>query len=381
MIIAAQALLLILASVAAYAISLGVSRWAMGAGERWGVVSHVSDRSSHTHPTSRLGGAGLAVGFVIPAVFYVGAVYALPGRGGGWGANVQLMAWLLGGALGMYFVGLADDLWDLPPLVKLSGEAASVIPLAAAVLRFMSLDHIAIPGLFPAAVSSLAAVAWVLFFVNAFNFMDGMDGFAARFALHVCLWLFPIAVAKSLTVGDFFDLRLELMMIPILSGACSGFYRVNRSPARVFMGDGGSLFLGYLLALLPILADGGYFTARHTAPSQALGVTGMGVLILMLPFVFDVVLTLIRRARRGENLLAAHRSHLYQRLMLCGMSHDEVLRINVGYFTVCGLMAVGYALVPSFAPARWAAAATAFAAMIHYWRFVLGKERAKKTGG
>lgn len=376
-----QCFMLMGAILAAHGIARSVAIWSIGAGERWGVVSHVDQRSSHTRPTSRLGGVGLVLGFTIPSLALVLVSWLMPRSDVSWGGNAWLMFTIFASALAIFCVGLADDVWNLSAPVKLALQLLALVPLSASGLRFLSLDGINPPGLFPAWVPTLAAMGWLLFFLNAFNFMDGMDGFATRFAMHVCLWLFPIALLKAVAMGRITDLRLELMLVAIVSAACSGFYLVNRPPARVFMGDGGSLTLGFFLALLFVLADGGYFVAHYRTPANFNAAVPAGAVFLLLwPFVFDVVLTIVRRARRGENLFAAHRSHLYQRLMIAGMSHADVLRLNIKYFRICGVLAVVYAFV-TLAWVRWILLVAAVAALAHYWRFVLTRELSAKVRG
>jgi UDP-N-acetylmuramyl pentapeptide phosphotransferase/UDP-N-acetylglucosamine-1-phosphate transferase len=300
--------------------------------------------------------------------------------------NPPLMGWILLGAILMFAVGLADDFFDLNPIVKFAGQIVALGPPALAGLRFLSVERFVLPVVSPTMLSMAAALVWMLFFVNAFNFMDGMDGFATRFSLTAIFWLFVAAAAGSVvgfasSAGDSppgvppIDLRVECFLLAILSAACGGFYRLNRPPARVFMGDAGSLSLGYLLAAQAILADAGVYNSHPQPPEPGRAVTAPAVFIILFPFTFDVLLTLARRVRRGENLLRAHRSHLYQRLMIAGMTHAETLRVNQRYFVACGAAGCGYALAPTV-ELRALAAAFALAVMLRYWRFVVRKERA-----
>lgn len=363
---------LVIALVGAHGLAYGLTRWSIGAGHRWGAVSQVSSRSSHSRPTSRLGGVGLMGGFFVAGSLLVAGLWLLPHSTVGWGANLELLGWLLLGAVAMFCVGLADDLWTLAPPVKLAGQALAASVLPAAGLRFLALE-VYLPGVSPTLVSTLAAIGWVVFFVNAFNFMDGMDGFAVRFAMSVCWWLSVAVLARTIINQNIFNLRAEFFLIPILGAACGGFYRLNRPPAKVFMGDAGSLALGFALAVQVPLADGGFYFAVGAVPLPGADVPAMAVWILLWPFVFDVTVTLIRRARLGENLLKPHRSHLYQRLMISGMNHREVLRHNMKYFQLCGVLAVAYTVAASY-PVRTGLVAAAVGLMIHYWTGVLKRE-------
>ncbi|MBI3736885.1 hypothetical protein HY256_10280 [Candidatus Sumerlaeota bacterium] len=176
-------------------------------------------------------------------------------------------------------------------------------------------------------------------------------------------------------------------MLPVLGSAAAGFYRVNRPPARVFMGDAGSHLLGFLLAIQVFLGDGEYYIARPVIPLFGPTLSAGAIWICYLPFIFDVTITLLRRARLGENLISPHRSHLYQRLMITGMSHREVLLLNIRYFRICGALGLTFAVLPwltrellrvSFPSVvgRVVLGGAAFLVMVYYWLTVLKKERA-----
>lgn len=360
------------------------------AGGRLGVVSHVTERSSHARPTSRLGGAAIAIGYFGPALLLVGALWIMPkAREASWGGNLDLLGLLGLGAFLMFLVGLADDLFDLPPLVKLAGQFAATLPLTASELRFLDLKLAQLPGIAPVAASAALATLWVVFFVNAFNFMDGMDGFATTFAKGIFLWLLAMGAGEIFLSGGFHRARLEFLLLTVAAGACAGFLRVNAPPARVFMGDGGSHLLGYLLAIQVVLADGDYYFLRGMSESEPWIPAGAAWLA-MLPFLFDPVATLVRRARLGEPLLRPHRGHLYQRLMIAGASHREVLSIERRRFAICGAAGLVHALADSLADASrrngwdppdlvvpavrllcWAVGA---ATMFQFWRLVLARE-------
>lgn len=379
------------------ALTWGVGRWAIGAGRRWGTVSHVSERSSHAEPTSRLGGVALAVGILFPCIIFTTTLYFMPRNVFAWGANLTLANALLTSAALFFIVGLADDVWDLPVVTKFAGQLLALVPVFAFEMRFISIELIAPPLFPPLLFSMLLAAGWILFFVNAFNFMDGMDGFAIRFVISVTFWLCLIVMAKSLIhpVNFFVDLRAEFLCLAIIGAAASGFYRLNYPPAKLFMGDGGSHLLGFILGVQVLLADGEFYTSRIPQFGPGVTMPPAAVWILLLPFTFDVLLTLVRRASRRENLLAAHRTHLYQRLLITGMSHRDVLRLNIRYFQACGLLAALYAfsgmitigaekrlglgsLTPFLHNAdlfRIVLLGLALAAMIHYWRGVVRRER------
>lgn len=317
--------------VVAYVGARFATRWCGALGERTGVMSFVNERSSHTKPTSRLGGVGIGVGIAL-GVFV--SVLGLFWTGSPLLENwLELWGWLGLGWLGLFTVGLLDDRFDLPPKLKLG----LMLPCLALPL---------VKGLVPEALGIVVgevqawlilplAFGWLLFFTNAFNFMDGMDGFAGSFAVYAAVgWLVLLIVTQATTPPSEATVMLSwsllsgvALVLMLLIAACGGFLRWNWPPARVFMGDAGSLSTGLLLAALAL------GLARA-------GVSWASSLALLMPFVFDVSLTLVRRARRGESLMRAHREHLYQRLMQTGRSHRGVLLTNHWLFAGCGLAAV-----------------------------------------
>ena len=160
-------------------------------------------------------------------------------------------------------------------------------------------------------------------------------------------------------------------ILALLAASCAGFLALNRPPARIFMGDGGSLAIGYLLGSLVVV-----FSRELAAMDSMAWLTGMTVLV---PFIFDVLLTLVRRWKNRENLMQAHREHLYQRLMITGMGHEAVLRLNIRYFIVCGALALaGQQFGGGWG--RVIAGLLAAAVMLHYWHGVLRLEQEKKIG-
>ena len=304
--------------------------WAIAAALRWGVLSPVTDRSSHSQPTPRLGGLGLAGGFALASALFLGALWLIPHRHAMLGYNPGLVGWIALGWLAMLATGLLDDLFDLPPLVKLAlMTGAALLPVLGGRIDLDLIHSIMMPMRLQNLVEIVAVVLWILFFTNAFNFMDGMDGLAANFARTAATTMFFTLLVSAFRFNNIEILRAEAYLLPILAMACWGFLHWNAPPARIFMGDAGSLSIGYLLAVWMLMGSSYRF---------GLYLPGITSVTILMPFLFDVILTLVRRARRGENLLRAHRQHLYQRLLATGLTHAEVLRLNRTLFLGCGLL-------------------------------------------
>lgn len=367
----------------------GLAAWAARVGLKRGIVSPVTDRSSHSEPTSRLGGLALAAGFLVPSTLFVTALWLAPRGPLLWGADLELVRWLGLGAVLMFLVGLADDLWDLPPSIKLSLQILAALVILPAGLRFLYLRIPPPPGFTSEMAATFAAVCWVIFFVNVYNFMDGSDGLAIRFALNACAWISAVVFIHAGLKGFVFFLRAEFLMVLILGAVTQGFYRLNRPPARVFMGDSGSHLMGYLLAVLLLLGDMDTFATWPQMSPTIRAVPAGTVALTLFPFIFDVLATLVRRARLGQNLLRPHREHLYQRLLRAGLGMREVLLLNLRYFHLCGLVGLTNAFLPDsagdidplvFALARVGLWLVALLAMTHYWRTVVDRERKAATG-
>ncbi len=258
--------------------------------ERRAIVDRPNHRSSHDRPTPR--GGGLAIVAVIAAAWALGLAMdpELADR------HLPLL---------IAFVALAavswvDDLRTLPALPRIAAQAAAV----AAVMWLWPGERPVFQGLLPPwADHALAGLAW-LWFVNLFNFMDGIDGLAGSEAVAIGLGLAGLALVAGL--GD-----EHALLGAAVAGAAAGFLWHNRPPARIFMGDVGSVPLGFVLGWLLL-------------ETAALGLWA-AALILPGYFLADATLTLVRRAARGETVWQAHREHFYQRAVRRGLSHGQAL--------------------------------------------------------
>lgn len=281
----------------AYSIGAAVRRHA----SRLGLIDVPNARSAHDTPTPRGGGIGIVFGTV-------GGSLLLPTLGVPVPAGM-LFALVVGGLL-VAAVSFLDDVGGVRASIRLFvhlGLGAAVVLLVGPIAM------VDLGPLGPAPLKWTAVpltVLWIAGIINAYNFMDGIDGLAAGQSLATAgAW---VVVGLGVGRGDIAALAL------LIAGTSAGFLLHNWTPARLFMGDVGSAFLGYALGLLVVIGaqdDPGLATA--------------GVVFLW-PFVFDTALTLARRAIRMENIFAAHRSHFYQRLLATGCSQHGVLALYLG---------------------------------------------------
>lgn len=258
-----------------------------------GVLDVPNHRSSHTTPTPRGGGVAI-VGVVLAAELALVAVGLL--------APWRFYALALGGSA-VAAVGAWDDLHNASARARLAVHlTAGAIALAA--LAHGTAWHGTLLGVpVPAWAVWVVALLWIVWLTNLYNFMDGIDGIAGMQGVVV-----GIAAAAALT-GAAPGLAL---VGAVLGGAAAGFLVFNWAPASIFMGDVGSGFLGATFAIL-IIAAFATGTRGAIVPLAALA-----------PFIIDATITLALRTARGEQVTAAHRSHLYQRLVQRGWSHRAV---------------------------------------------------------
>ncbi len=309
-------------------LSLVLTFISMKLARHFNIMAIPDERSSHVHPTPRIGGIGFAVpflGFLIIATFFTDKY-----------AHIKpfITALLLGGSLA-FLLGLADDIRTLQANVKLGGQVIiCFIPL----LHGIHIEQLYIPFMGKVAIGSYGIILtfiWLLFFINAFNFMDGMDGKAASFTLTVFIFLMIyyllIVRVNGKSPEDEFMFTNYMNITTILLMIIPGFLVFNLPPARTFMGDCGSQFLGYVIGIAAVAALDNF----------------IGFFILLLPFSYDVIFTLVKRAKEGKNLLKAHRSHLYQRLMIAGFSHTQTLLICVLTYIGCGICFLVFSLATS----------------------------------
>jgi UDP-N-acetylmuramyl pentapeptide phosphotransferase/UDP-N-acetylglucosamine-1-phosphate transferase len=295
--------------------AFGISVICVSASRQWAVKKMLdipSGRSLHFKPIPRGGGLGIAISVLLGVwVLAILKTTRIPIH--------DVAALSLGGGM-VALVGWLDDMHELSYRIRLGVQMIS----SATVLVFVDEAATAIfPGLgvirlWP--ICALLAVFWVVGMTNAYNFMDGIDGIAGGQALIAGLgW----ALMGSISGQTF----IELVGV-ILASSSLGFLFFNWPPARLFMGDVGSGFIGFILAVLPI------YGAKKTPLLPVVG------FLLVWPFIFDTSFTLVRRLIKGDNIFAAHRSHIYQRLVIAGYSHRFVTLLYMGLAVIGTVLAL-----------------------------------------
>ena len=334
---------------------------------RWSLARKIMDvpneRSSHMLPTPR--GGGLAV---VVVTLFAAAVLALaptlltiePTP------EPRVMWGLLAAALLIAGVSLADDMTKgLSPSLRFAVHASAAMVAIYACGYWRSLE---LPWLGRVEVGWLGlplTLLWIVGVVNFFNFMDGIDGLAGVQALAGAAgW-----AAWAFVAGD----RLVVALAVALMGATLGFLRHNWPPAKIFLGDVGSAFLGFGFAAIPLLAARG----QERPVAERLPLAGA---LMIAPFVIDATFTLLRRLVRGERITEAHRSHLYQRLVITGLSHGRVALAYLGLGLAGAAAGVYFLRAPGRGAAGLAALAAIAAIGLVPWAWAVSRERRAREG-
>ena len=285
--------------------ALGLSALCVSGSRRWAaerMLDIPNARSLHTRPTPRGGGLGIVIGVLIGAwSLFVSRILSIPLR--------EISALSLGGAI-VALIGWLDDIHRLSYPIRLVVQVISSAVILIAVGHFHTIKVPFVSDIHLYSIGIPLALFWIMGLTNAYNFMDGIDGIAGGQAL--------IAGSGWAIIG-YMNSETFVALIGLLLAASSlGFLSHNWPPARIFMGDVGSAFIGFTLAVLPIIAG------QRDPRFMIVGI------LLVWPFVFDTSFTLARRLYNKENIFVAHRSHIYQRLVIAGYSHRFVTLLYMG---------------------------------------------------
>ena len=266
-----------------------------------------NERTVHHGKISRIGGVAIYLAFFITMAFFVSTDRALSGI-------------VIGGSI-MFFAGLIDDLIDMKPIVKLALEIVAAIVL---IYYGVSVDVIRIFGVvidIPF-LTVLFTVIWIAGITNAVNLMDGLDGLAGGMSVVILVVIGCLALVER---------RIDVVTITfILAGATFGFLIFNAHPASIFMGDCGSLFLGFMISAISLLGF----------KSSTIVTLALPMLLLMLPII-DTLSAILRRTFNGMKFMQSDKSHIHH-LLMKQFGHGKTVIIMCGITSLFGLSAFIY---------------------------------------
>ena len=272
-------------------------------GLRFGFVDQVNQRKIHRGAIPRIGGIGISLGTLLPIFLLCFFVHS--------GVEIKTtnnMMLYFGGGLAISLLGLVDDIKGVNAKIKL---------LFQIVIAFFATQHGALIESLPMPWGRLElgvfgyalTIFWIIGIINAFNLIDGMDGLSSGITLFSSLTLAMLAIANE---------YLPTALVALaLAGAVTGFLIYNFNPARIFMGDSGSMFIGYILAVLSLRSQ----SKAHAVVSIMVPIIAMGVPII------DTTLAFMRRILRHQSIFAADRQHIHHFLLSLGFNQRKTVLI------------------------------------------------------
>ncbi|HEY4172584.1 MAG TPA: MraY family glycosyltransferase [Rhodopila sp.] len=286
------------------------------------VMDTPAARKAHDRPTPKGGGVGIVVTFLVGiAVLYRFAAFARL-------ADPYFLG-VIEASVAIAVVAFLDDLFDWPFVVKLGAQVLAALVAVSSGLYVTAFHFPYIEPLPVAWVGIAATLFWLLFTTNAMNFIDGLNGLASGVALIASLFIVFIAEQH----GGWFGYAAA----GLLATGLAGFLPFNFPKARIFMGDVGSQFVGFMLAVLAVVAS-----RFDDVPLSFLLMP-----MLLSGVLFDVAFTLVRRALQGEPVTQPHRGHLYQVAQRSGLSPVTVTLVHWGFASFGGACCLLFIAVPS----------------------------------
>lgn len=342
----------IIAALIAAVVTAGFSWLIRRLGAKYRLYPSIRDRDVHSTPTPRLGGVAMFLGVlaafaVASQVTWFHLVFARPG---------QIVA-ILGAALIIVLIGVADDIWDLDWLTKLTGQI-----IAAGLLVWQGVQLVTVPvginsqgsqsslgiTVVPPVLGLVLTVGAVVLVMNAVNFIDGLDGLVAGVAIiaNGVFFIYSYWLARVIGEAEYFN--LASLITAVLIGACLGFLPFNWHPAKLFMGDAGALLVGLLMATSAIsvtgqIDPGSLQSGKLLVP--ALIPILLPFAILLIP-ILDFVLAVTRRMLAGKSPFSADRKHLHHRLLDMGHSHLQAVLIFYSWTAVVAVGVLSFLFVP-----------------------------------
>ncbi|MFI5720769.1 MraY family glycosyltransferase [Nocardia sp. NPDC051750] len=328
-------LVLLISTVVTFLATGGIRTLAIG----FGAVAIPRDRDVHVKPIPRMGGVGMYIGVVAAVLF----AHQLPALRRGFDYRPDIAAVLVAATI-IVAVGIVDDRWGLDALTKFAGQVT-----AAGVMAVMGLGWYLIYDPFSNTTvvldslqGGLVTVAVAVTLINAMNFVDGLDGLAAGLGLIASVAVFAFAIGLLTEQGGSVDSYPPALLAAAMAGACLGFLPHNFSPARIFMGDSGSMLIGLVLAAVSTSASG-RIPLQGYGPRDIVGLLSPLLLVGAVMFipVLDLLLAIVRRVRAGVSFSTPDKMHLHHRLLQIGHSQRRVVLVIYLWVGILAFGAVG----------------------------------------
>ena len=277
-------------------------------------------RHVHESPLPRLGGVAIFLAFSLSLSLWRLLAFVYPRLLQGFAANTVLH--IYGPACLIFALGIYDDLRGAGPYLKFSVQAIAAIMLFAGGMQILGLPVLFGAHTLPWFIALPLTVLWVVAITNAFNLIDGLDGLAAGSALFSTMAFFVVALVNHSWLGA--------LMSVALAGAILGFLRFNFNPATIFLGDSGSLFIGFVLSALALAGA----QKAPTFVAVAIPVVSFGLPIL------ETSLSVLRRLISGRPVFTADREHIHHKLLEMGFSHRQVVIVLYAVSAVFALLSL-----------------------------------------
>lgn len=322
---------IVIAFLLAFITSFMMTPYSIRLAKKVGAVDIPKDeRRMHHKPMPKLGGVAVIIGFLISLIYLIITMTIEGNNSLNLRGEEQYLHKLIGYFLGVVILGITcfiDDVKTIKPLAKLSGQllAAAVVVAFGLRLGEFNFPFLKTPES-REIFSIILTVGWIVGITNAINFMDGLDGLSSGISMISCLSLLMIFALNESPL-------IAIVMITALAGALAGFLPFNFNPAKTFIGDTGSNFLGFTLAIVSILGVAKTYTAI---------VIMLPIIVLGLPIV-DTMFAIVRRVVKNKSLKAivkADKGHLHHRLVRKGFSQKQAVFILYGISASFGMFAV-----------------------------------------
>jgi len=280
--------------------------------EKKGIYDYVNERKIHNGKIARLGGLGIFLGFVFAFIFVLIIDFKVK-----FNANLFILAMLIA-----FLTGFIDDVYKIKARYKLILQLISGYLVAFSGLQFEGITLISGLKISFGYFGYIVTILWVTGFMNAINLLDGMDGLASGIVMIASIFIAIIGLIQNNIV--------VVLLSFALFGSIAGFFVYNYPPAKIFMGDGGAYFLGFMYSVLPLIG---------IKKASTITVFLIPLVLLLIP-IMDMLFVAHNRFKNGYNIFIADKNHIHHKLMRVGFSNRGILWILYAYTAILGCFSI-----------------------------------------